>query len=203
VIEPYKFQAMLGPPEDWPVGSVEWAERMGQRLQIALDRVGDWEIPRILPVIEAVLDAEPPPWTVWPAVKPARTPERWFEIVTGEPIDSVVKLIEAYQPGSPLIRRLQVTVTSKAQKKGERRWADGPSKRRGSGPNTLERLLARLARDRPDILDGYKKGKYQSVRAAARAAGLVKNTTPLDHLRRAWKKADLEQRAQFLKEVAP
>lgn len=34
-------------------------------------------------------------------------------------------------------------------------------------------LTARIARDRPDILDGMKTGKYRSVRAAAIDAGIV------------------------------
>jgi hypothetical protein len=34
-------------------------------------------------------------------------------------------------------------------------------------------LTARIARDRPDILDDMKKGKYRSVRQAAIAAGII------------------------------
>ena len=34
-------------------------------------------------------------------------------------------------------------------------------------------LTARIARDRPDILDGMKAGKYRSVRAAAIDAGII------------------------------
>ena len=37
-----------------------------------------------------------------------------------------------------------------------------------------EYLTARIARDRPDILDDMKAGKYRSVRAAAIDAGIVK-----------------------------
>jgi len=36
-------------------------------------------------------------------------------------------------------------------------------------------LTARIARDRPDILDRMKSGDYPSVRAAAKEAGLVKS----------------------------
>jgi len=40
--------------------------------------------------------------------------------------------------------------------------------------NSAEYLTARIARDRPDILDDMKAGKYRSVRAAAIDAGIVK-----------------------------
>jgi len=36
-------------------------------------------------------------------------------------------------------------------------------------------LTARIARDRPDILDGMKRGEYRSVRQAAIAAGIAKD----------------------------
>lgn len=38
-------------------------------------------------------------------------------------------------------------------------------------------LTARIARDRPDILEDMKQGKYRSVRAAAIDAGIVKPQT--------------------------
>jgi len=37
--------------------------------------------------------------------------------------------------------------------------------------NSADYLTARIARDRPDILDGMKRGDYPSVRAAATDAG--------------------------------
>jgi hypothetical protein len=41
------------------------------------------------------------------------------------------------------------------------------------GGTSADYLTARIARDRPDILDGMKQGKYRSVRAAAIDAGIV------------------------------
>ena len=41
------------------------------------------------------------------------------------------------------------------------------------GGNDTEYLTARIARDRPDILEEMKQGKYKSVRAAAIDAGIV------------------------------
>ncbi len=40
--------------------------------------------------------------------------------------------------------------------------------------NSADYLTARIARDRPDILDRMKEGDFPSVRAAAKDAGLVK-----------------------------
>jgi hypothetical protein len=46
-------------------------------------------------------------------------------------------------------------------------------KRVGSGPITQDRLTARIARDRPDILERMKAGEFKSVRQAALEAGLI------------------------------
>jgi len=43
-----------------------------------------------------------------------------------------------------------------------------------TGGNDPNYLTARIARDRPDILDRMKAGEYRSVRAAALEAGIVK-----------------------------
>jgi hypothetical protein len=47
---------------------------------------------------------------------------------------------------------------------------------------TSEYLTACIARDKPKILEEMKAGKYQSVRAAAKAAGLIKEVSQLDIL---------------------
>jgi hypothetical protein len=55
-------------------------------------------------------------------------------------------------------------------------------------------LAARIARDRPDVLERMKKGEFKSARAAAKEAGIVKDKTPLDVVKSAWKRADARQR---------
>ena len=56
--------------------------------------------------------------------------------------------------------------------------------------NSSEYLTRRIARDNPAALEEMKAGKYPSVRAAAaRAAGVLKEVTGLDLLKRAWAKA--------------
>jgi hypothetical protein len=71
------------------------------------------------------------------------------------------------------------------------------------GGNQKDYLLARLARDAPEILAAYNRGEYRSVRAAAIAAGIIEPPTPLDRLRTAWKKASTEEQQTFLKEINP
>lgn len=55
-------------------------------------------------------------------------------------------------------------------------------------------LTARIARDRPDILERMKAGEFRSVRQAAIEAGIVKVPTTLEKLRRLWAKATPEER---------
>jgi hypothetical protein len=47
------------------------------------------------------------------------------------------------------------------------------------GSTNPDYLTARIARDRPDILDRMKAGEYPSVRKAALEAGIVKPTITL------------------------
>ncbi|MEM9116939.1 MAG: hypothetical protein AAGD09_03545 [Cyanobacteria bacterium P01_F01_bin.56] len=76
--------------------------------------------------------------------------------------------------------------------------------RQGDSP---EYLAARIARDRPDILEKMKGGEYPSVRAAAVEAGIVKPrkqftvgpaTTPEAFAGSLWEKLDED----FLVQVA-
>jgi hypothetical protein len=115
-----KFKAMLGPAEEHPVGSVEWAERIGHRLQIYVENVKrneEREVKYLPPVLTAILDANPRPWAVWPPDNPCRTPEAWFQAVTGERIASLKTLIAPYvEPGSPLLRELEAAEVEGASK---------------------------------------------------------------------------------------
>lgn len=76
--------------------------------------------------------------------------------------------------------------------------ANGTLKR---GSNQAGYLTARIARDRPDILERMKAGEYRSVRQAAIEAGIVKVPTTLEKLRKLWEKATPEERRAFLLEV--
>jgi hypothetical protein len=69
------------------------------------------------------------------------------------------------------------------------------------GSTSAAYLAARIKRDRPDIVAGVERGEYKSIRAAAIAAGIVKPPSPLDTLRKAWRKASDAERAAFLAEI--
>ena len=62
-------------------------------------------------------------------------------------------------------------------------------------------LRARLARDHPDVLAAYERGEFPSIRAAAIDARIVKVPTPLEQLRKDWKKASPEERQTFREEI--
>lgn len=84
--------------------------------------------------------------------------------------------------------------------RGRNRVANSNSKTVGG--TTAEYLSRRLLRDAPDIFAALERGEYASVRAAAKAAGLVKDKTPLEQLHHWWGKASAEQREQFIVEIA-
>jgi hypothetical protein len=64
--------------------------------------------------------------------------------------------------------------------------------------NKTEYLAARIARDAPDVAEKMKAGEYPSVRAAARAAGLVKDPDPVKVAARALKKVPAERMGEVL-----
>lgn len=199
---------MLGAPEEHPVGSYAWAERMGQRLQIVLEnveRTEQRELKYLPPVLEAILDAKPHPWTIWPEDAPARTPERWFEIITGQRIASVAKLVEAHDPASPLIGRLHAAAAEAEPMKEREGRPDKLDPRssfstRKHGPNTNARITRRLQRDHKDLFAAVQAGTM-TPRAAGKAAGFIQPPTPLVRLRSAWKTASADERATFLEEI--
>ncbi len=58
-----------------------------------------------------------------------------------------------------------------------------------------EYWLGRLARDRPDILEEMKQGKFESVKSAVIAAGWLKTPTVVEKMRKLWDKATAEEQA--------
>ena len=82
-MERYEFTPMLGPAEHFPVGSVEWSQRISNRLQIAMDTVSYDVEHHVARRLKQVLSADPKPWEVWPEGKPFETPDAWTRAVTG------------------------------------------------------------------------------------------------------------------------
>ena len=60
--------------------------------------------------------------------------------------------------------------------------------------NRSDYLVARIARDRPDILGRMKAGEFTSVREAAREAGIIKDVLLFNQVVRLWEKATPEER---------
>jgi hypothetical protein len=59
-------------------------------------------------------------------------------------------------------------------------------------------LVRRLKRDAPEIADALGRGEYPSARAAAKAAGIIRERTTLESLQRLWVKAAEDERAAFV-----
>ena len=132
--------------------------------------------------------------------KPARVGlglESYFQLnnilVTCRNGDNAIRLIKREMPD------YDERLAEDRRKNGAGKAAENPLKEHGNGPgrgnkrgdnitsfNEQERgtkaayLLARLARDHPDILSDYELGRYKSVRAAAIAAGIIKVQSPYE-----------------------
>ena len=97
-------------------------------------------------------------------------------------------LVEAYAPDKKFTFDVAVVEAREQGGTGANQYtkskgAIGPSaKRTGSGPNSKDRLLGRIKRERPDIAERYANGEFTSARAAAIEAGIV-NVLPRNHMR--------------------
>ena len=60
--------------------------------------------------------------------------------------------------------------------------------------NRSDYLVARMARDRPDILERMKAGEFTSVREASREAGIIKDVSFVNQIVRLWEKTTPEER---------
>src|SRR5262245_18082545 len=92
----YEFAPMLGPCEDHPVGSVEWAERISNRLQLRTQNVSRNTVPSLLEVLEPIWRAVPKPWEVWPKDRPFGTPDVYCKAVTGRDWESLCNLVQEF-----------------------------------------------------------------------------------------------------------
>jgi hypothetical protein len=55
----HRFAPMLGPAEDYPTGTIEWAERMSNRLQLGVRSLSRSASYPLRETIEAIADARP------------------------------------------------------------------------------------------------------------------------------------------------
>jgi len=68
--------------------------------------------------------------------------------------------------------------------------------------NRSDYLVARIARDSPDILERVKAGAFASVREAAREAGIIKDMPLVHQIVRLWAKATPEERHAIRQRLA-
>jgi len=66
------------------------------------------------------------------------------------------------------------------------------------GGNKAEYLASRLKRDAPEIAKQLERGEFKSVRAAAKAAGIVKDKSQIEIAKSAWKRMNEVERNEFL-----
>lgn len=58
-------------------------------------------------------------------------------------------------------------------------------------------LAARLKRDAPEIAARVERGEFKSMRAAAKAAGIIREKTKVEKMKALWNAASPEERAEF------
>ena len=166
---------MLGPADEWPAGSKEWALTLANQLRYTVKNASDFGVEPIIPLVVQAIDHSP--WKVWPEDKSAGSIDRFFQYATGHDYRQIHTLISGYIRDDALARRLAAARGKDESKIGQGARTDLEHHnhvmrfRQGNGSTYL---LRRLARDHEKIFKAYENGKYLSVRAAAIDAGIVK-----------------------------
>ncbi len=99
--------------------------------------------------------------------------------------------------GRPLLPQAAAVAESKQRVTANNHRDDGNHESSARG-NSEAYLAARIARDAPAVHEAMKAGKYPSVRAAAKAAGIVKPPNPARAAATAFAKVPFEQVAAFV-----
>jgi hypothetical protein len=96
--ELHKFRpgSELGSAEDYPVGSIEWAERISNRLQIGARSVNQHTVYHLWDTIKAIWMVKPHPWEIWPEGRPFKTPDDYSRAVTGHPWGFLVDVVAEF-----------------------------------------------------------------------------------------------------------
>jgi hypothetical protein len=92
----YEFAPMLGPAEHFEPGSLEWAERMSCRLQIAAKTLNHDTVHHLIGTMEAIWRANPKPWEIWPSNHPFLVPDDYCKNVTGHSWNALMMLAEEF-----------------------------------------------------------------------------------------------------------
>jgi hypothetical protein len=151
--------------------------------------------------LHQIWQADPKPWDVWPPDKPFRTPDDYCRAVTGHPWKALLELVKE-MGGEQLTLNFRNMEAELARAQAAHRKQGAHHKNLKMKPGqTADYWLRRLARDHPDILARYEKGEFKSVRAAVRAAGLIKEPTPVDRVLRLLPKLTSKDRQRVRQEL--
>ena len=94
----YQFETMLGPAEDFPPGSVEWAKRISNRLQTGTRFISKHTAQHVGVTMKQIWEARPRPWDVWPEGRPYGTPDDYCRAVTGFKWQALCETVAGFIP---------------------------------------------------------------------------------------------------------
>ena len=178
-------------------------------MQIATDSLSRDTVQNLQRCIDQIWAASPHPWEVWPKGRPFGTPDDYCKAVTGHSWKALTTIIdEMGHEQFDLLNRMQSDLArAQVEHRGQGTRTDllrdditklrGEDNKSGGGTSAAY-LLRRLARDHADVLARYETGEFKSVRAAAKAAGLVKDQTPFQIVQRCWPKLTPQERETII-----
>jgi hypothetical protein len=151
----WKFPAMLGSAEDWPVGSPEWAERISSILQSGTESISRSTAHLVGKRVKAIFKADPKPWEVWPPKRPFGTPDDYCRAVTGHTWIALIEIVNEFRdrglPDDPewsaFTKEVMQAELARAQVK--HRGPGRPSKNHAQGMISQLLRLRSLRRLRP------------------------------------------------------
>jgi hypothetical protein len=155
------------------------------------------------PLVEELGKAVPgKPWLAWPPGQPWGTADRWARELVGMPWVKLMAIVREIDP--PVAQELEVIAAPDEVGPGQRHRsdleprADGTKLKRGE---TSSYLATRLKKDHAELAAEVEAGRMK-LRAAARAAGIIKPPDPVKELMRWWWRSRPEQRAVCLDLIA-
>ena len=113
--------------------------------------------------------------TAWAEAEEHRV---WEKVPYGNPFGTKDGMLKQLAIGDDEAAKNRVAIQAIAARASRRQGRPANGEEKGSRANLFHRganaeaLLARIARDRPDVLERMKQGEFDSVAAAAREAGI-------------------------------
>jgi hypothetical protein len=208
-LERFEFPPQFGPwtEASRTPGTPEWGQLATARLGSYVDQSSDYgSAARLRDYLAELLEEPKKPWEVWPAGNPCKTLDIYFQRCGGKNCEQVIALIEKWLGDTALAEKLRAAQTAadvEHRPHGGARRGSGfqaAISRLKMGGTTTPAVLRRIARaGRQDVLDDYANGKFKSVQAAARAAGVAKpppSVLVLCH--RLWARMTKAERRRFM-----